>query len=176
MPTVSGRPGPRHGREMFGRGIGTSDFEQSSDASRASALAGASGTKRTTGRTTGGRRRHLAFVQRALFCRRGSAGSRHLRVRSLALEDTLPTGLSNQERHRLAKLGAAARLAEIQQEREALTALMNGTSRAARSRSATPGRRVTRLRRRSRWSAAQRKAVSARMKKYWAARRAGRKK
>lgn len=77
---------------------------------------------------------------------------------------------------RLAEIGAAQRLAEIDQERAALLrsfpALRGGTATA--SRRSTRVRRVkptARRRRRSTMSAEARKAVSLRMKKYWAARR-----
>jgi hypothetical protein len=75
---------------------------------------------------------------------------------------------------RLAKAGAAARLTEIDQERQALLrqfpdlrGTRTETSGSSGQSAATGGRR----RKRSTMSAAQRKAVSERMRKYWAARR-----
>ena len=78
--------------------------------------------------------------------------------------------LNREQLLHLARLGASQRLQELREERRAIQALI-GADRAASSESATPRRR----RKRS-MSAAARKAVSERMKKYWAGRRAGRKK
>lgn len=68
---------------------------------------------------------------------------------------------------RLARLGAEARLIALERERSEILRnfpeLKNG--RASRSATAAPGRR------RPHMSAAARKAVSIRMKKYWASRR-----
>ena len=83
---------------------------------------------------------------------------------------------------RYALAGAQARLAEISQELESIRRAFpelreNGSSGARTRRSAVTGDEepaTTRARRRrSTMSAAQRKAVGERMKKYWAARRAG---
>jgi hypothetical protein len=63
----------------------------------------------------------------------------------------------------LARLGAARRLEELNREVKALRAFLADR----RPRSTAVGRR----RKRPVWTAAQRKAVSVRMKKYWAARR-----
>ncbi len=90
--------------------------------------------------------------------------------------------LTPQELNRLARLGAQARLEELQQEAAAIRAAfpdLFGAARAGRrgrkaraaaapSGSAKAGRKT---RRRSQMSAAARKAVSERMRKYWAARR-----
>lgn len=84
--------------------------------------------------------------------------------------------LKNDDMQRLARLGAQARLEELDRERTALLRAFPGlrrfAGRAAGSEegeggAATPKRR----RRRSKMSPAQRKAVSERMKKYWADRR-----
>ena len=86
----------------------------------------------------------------------------------------MPSDLSGEQLTQLAKLGARVRLAEINRERAALMAILNdGTTNASPSPSSAPKRA---RRRRVTWTAAQRKAVSERMKKYWAGRRAGRKK
>jgi hypothetical protein len=84
-------------------------------------------------------------------------------------------GLGGSELRRLAQIGAQARLAELESERANLLSVFPGLRRthgraAAAPSTATP---VTkRRRRRSNMSAAGRKAVSERMKKYWANRRA----
>jgi hypothetical protein len=76
--------------------------------------------------------------------------------------------LSRVELRRLARLGAKSRLEELRQEeaviRRAFPDLVAGRARQAAGKSAAP-------RRRKGMSAAARKAVSERMKKYWAARR-----
>ena len=68
----------------------------------------------------------------------------------------------------LARVGAKARLEELRQEeaaiRKAFPDLFSGRGRQGTAATAAPKRR-------SNMSAAARKAVSARMKKYWAARR-----
>jgi hypothetical protein len=81
--------------------------------------------------------------------------------------------LSREQIQRLARLGAQARLEELRREeasiRRAFPDLFGGRGRrAAASDSAAP---APRKRARSRMSAASRKAVSDRMKKYWAERR-----
>ena len=76
---------------------------------------------------------------------------------------------------RFARLGAVARLAEIEQERQAILrafpdlrrARPEASEAAAQTAATTRGKRGAR----SAMSAAQRKAVSERMRKYWAARR-----
>ena len=77
--------------------------------------------------------------------------------------------LSRVELHRLARLGAKSRLEELRQEesaiRRAFPDLFKGRSRQSAGAGAAPRRR------RNGMSAAARKAVSERMKKYWAARR-----
>jgi len=84
--------------------------------------------------------------------------------------------LSRDELRRLARLGAKSRLDELQREeasiRRAFPELFRGRGRGAAAADASAGmggRR--RRRRRGRMSAEARKAVSERMKKYWASRR-----
>jgi hypothetical protein len=84
---------------------------------------------------------------------------------------------------RLARLGAERRLEELRQEEAAIRAafpeLGGGTSRRRGGRATAPapgagaqaGAGKVRRRRRYKMSAAQKKAVSDRMRKYWAARR-----
>jgi len=91
--------------------------------------------------------------------------------------------LTRQELQRLARLGAQSRLDELRREeaaiRRAFPDLFRGRRGSARQAAASTdaetgaggGRR--RRRRRKPMSAAGRKAVSERMKKYWAARRKG---
>lgn len=68
----------------------------------------------------------------------------------------------------LARRGASLRVAEIQQELAALNRAFPGVARPERSSgTATTGRG------RKPMTAAQRKAVGERMRKYWAARRKG---
>ena len=76
--------------------------------------------------------------------------------------------LDRQEMYRLARLGAEARLRSLELERAqilrsfpGLTAQTGGNGASAQSP----------VRRRRQMSAAERKSVSARMKKYWAERR-----
>ena len=84
----------------------------------------------------------------------------------------MPSALSREQLTQLAKLGASVRVAEIKRERAALNAMMNGGASGV-GQMQTISRRFVRRRRRRRptWTVAQRKAVSARMKKYWAKRR-----
>ena len=80
--------------------------------------------------------------------------------------------LSQDQLSHLTRIGARIRLAEIKQERAALMAILNGTASAARPARTTSAEPVRHRRRRAKWTAAQRKAVSERMRKYWAKRRA----
>ena len=77
--------------------------------------------------------------------------------------------LSREELLRLARAGASARVQALQAELEGIyrtfPELRRGTS--GKASAARPGERGKRG-----WTAANRKAVSERMKKYWAARRA----
>jgi hypothetical protein len=81
----------------------------------------------------------------------------------------LVANLSTEQLRRLARLGAITRLEQLKQEESAIRAefpeLFGRGRRADVAAAATPARR-----RRS-MSPAERKAVSERMRKYWAARR-----
>jgi len=83
--------------------------------------------------------------------------------------------LSRDELRRLARLGAKSRLEELRREeaaiRRAFPELFRGGGRGAAADEAPARAGGRRRRRRSRMSAAARKAVSERMKKYWASRR-----
>jgi hypothetical protein len=83
--------------------------------------------------------------------------------------------LNNDQLRRLARLGAIARLEQLQQEEAAIRAefpeLFGRGSAKARSGAAAAGSQGGRRRRRRSMSAAARKAVSVRMRKYWADRR-----
>jgi hypothetical protein len=86
--------------------------------------------------------------------------------------------LSREELKQLARLGAIRRLEELRREEAALRAvfpdLFRGRRGGARVRVvevATEPATATRIRRRPRMSASARRAVSERMKKYWAERR-----
>lgn len=83
-------------------------------------------------------------------------------------------GLDGHELRRLAQIGAQARLAELESERANLLSVFPGLRKAhpAADAPSTAPAGVKRRRRRSNMSAAGRKAVSERMKKYWASRRA----
>jgi hypothetical protein len=83
-------------------------------------------------------------------------------------------GLDNQELRRLAQIGAQARLAELDSERASLLRVFPGLRRTHAQSDGSPSRTAATKsrRRRSNMSAANRKAVSERMKKYWANRRA----
>jgi hypothetical protein len=80
--------------------------------------------------------------------------------------------LSREQIQRLARLGAQARLEELRREeasiRRAFPDLFGGRGRRPGASDSAP---APRKRARSRMSAASRKAVSDRMKKYWAERR-----
>jgi len=86
--------------------------------------------------------------------------------------------LNREELKRLARLGAQARLEELRREEAAIRAAFPDLSGGAR-RGRRPGRSPAQAnaasgggrRRRRGMSAAQRRAVSERMKKYWAERR-----
>ena len=81
-------------------------------------------------------------------------------------------GLDGQELRRLAQIGARARLAELESERANLLNVFPGLRRPNSETEVAP-MATKKRRRRSNMSAAARKAVSERMKKYWANRRAG---
>jgi len=88
------------------------------------------------------------------------------------LEDSVAT-LNTEQLRRLARLGAIARLEQLKQEEAAIRAefpeLFGRGRRAAVTEVAKPSRR----RGRRKMSSAARKAVSERMRKYWAERRKG---
>lgn len=81
--------------------------------------------------------------------------------------------LNRDQLQRLARLGAQARLEELRQEEAAIRAAFPDLFRGrARGRTAAAGAPAKTVRRRRRgMSAAARKAVSERMRKYWAERR-----
>ena len=90
--------------------------------------------------------------------------------------------LSRVELLRLARLGAASRLAELRREIASLETLVGGGAPAGKSRRrkrkarASIATKAAAARKQSAaWSAAARKAVSLRMKRYWAARRQAKK-
>jgi hypothetical protein len=77
--------------------------------------------------------------------------------------------LKREQLQKLARMGARARLEELQREEAAIRRAfpdLSGTGRAS-----TTGRRSNRSSGRRPMSAANRKAVSERMKRYWADRR-----
>lgn len=85
--------------------------------------------------------------------------------------------MDQQELRRLAKIGAGARLAELDRERAALLRVFPGlraasasSQRSSASDGAAPAGPAVRRKRRG-MSAAARKVVSLRMKRYWAKRR-----
>ena len=84
--------------------------------------------------------------------------------------------LNTEQLRRLARLGAIARLEQLQQEEAAIRAEFpelfgRGRRLAGGGNPAADAPRGGRRRRRRRMSAAARKAVSDRMRKYWAERR-----
>ena len=82
----------------------------------------------------------------------------------------MPATLERSEMQRLARIGASARLHQLEQERAALLRAFPGLR--AVSGAATPAREGTpEPRRRRRFTAAERKAIAARMRKYWAEKR-----
>jgi hypothetical protein len=84
---------------------------------------------------------------------------------------------------RLARLGATSRLEELRREIVSLESLLGGKAprekgrrkRRKASKAAKPAAAAA-AKRKTAWSAAKRRAVSLRMKKYWAARRQASKK
>jgi len=82
--------------------------------------------------------------------------------------------LSREDLRRLARLGAAARLEELRKEeaaiRQSFPELFNPATKPL-ARGAKASAAAAPARRRNNMSAAARKAVSERMRKYWAARR-----
>jgi hypothetical protein len=89
------------------------------------------------------------------------------------------TDLTRDELHRLARLGALRRLEELRQEEAAIRAAFPDLAKAGRGRAGKRGAALAaeapaRRRRRRKMSPAEKKAVSERMKKYWAERRKAR--
>lgn len=82
----------------------------------------------------------------------------------------MAVSLNRREMHRLARVGAQARLVELERERALILRAFPGLE-AGLPRSSPETNAASRPRRRRGMSAAQRKAVSLRMRKYWAARR-----
>ncbi len=84
--------------------------------------------------------------------------------------------LSNAELRRLARLGAQARLEQIEEERRAILRAFPGLSLTA-ARQGQSGQKAAeaapkkKARKRRKMTAAEKKAVSERMKKFWAARK-----
>jgi len=76
--------------------------------------------------------------------------------------------LSRNDLKKLARLGAAARLAELRMEEAAIRSAFPDLFRKP---PASPASGLAKRRRRGRMSAAARKAVSERMTRYWAERR-----
>ncbi|MEO5823424.1 MAG: hypothetical protein ABIT71_23215 [Vicinamibacteraceae bacterium] len=81
-------------------------------------------------------------------------------------------GLSGEQIKALARQGAAQRYQELQAELAALTATFPELARGGKRRAAPAAAPKASSRRRRSMNAAQRKEVSERMSKYWAARRA----
>ena len=81
--------------------------------------------------------------------------------------------LDRKELYRLARLGAEARLTALEAERIAILGRFPDLAAVQAASASQPARRQTGRggRRRHRMSAAARRAVSVRMKKYWANRR-----
>ena len=84
----------------------------------------------------------------------------------------MPRELNGEQLRRLARLGAEARLEELRREAAAIHQAFPDLGRAGRGRSSRGSRARSNSRgRRSPMSASERRAVSLRMKKYWAVRR-----
>ena len=92
----------------------------------------------------------------------------------------MATDLSREEMRQLARLGAVSRLAELRQEEANIRAAFPDLFRAGRPKTASTAAATEaaapakRARRRRKMSAAEKRAVSERMKKYWAERRKAR--
>ena len=82
--------------------------------------------------------------------------------------------LNTEQLRRLARLGAIARLEQLKQEEAAIRAEFPELFGRGRRGAAAEAPSVSGGRRRKKMSAAARKAVSARMRKYWAERRKAR--
>ena len=79
--------------------------------------------------------------------------------------------LTQDQLHRLARLGATARLEQLRQEEAAIRAAFPELFRRGRKKAGGGGEASDAGRRRKNMSVAARKAVSERMRKYWAERR-----
>ena len=79
----------------------------------------------------------------------------------------MPNGLTREQLHRLARLGALRRLEELQQERKTIEAMLGG-----RQVVSTPHKATRRRRRRRRMSAEARAKIAAAQRRRWAAVRA----
>ena len=81
--------------------------------------------------------------------------------------------LDRQEMYRLARMGAESRLRALEEERAQILRSFPGLKAAGSSSASAQGSSTAAapVRRRRQMSAAERKSVSARMKKYWAERR-----
>ena len=81
--------------------------------------------------------------------------------------------LDRQEMYRLARVGAEARLRTLEQERAQILGSFPGLKAGASSPASAQSSSIAAapVRRRRQMSAAERKSVSQRMKKYWAERR-----
>lgn len=87
----------------------------------------------------------------------------------------MPATLERSEMQRLARMGASARLHQLEQERAALLRAFPGLRSTPGEAAPAPregsGQAQPKARRRRRFTAAQRKAIAARMRKYWAEKR-----
>lgn len=87
----------------------------------------------------------------------------------------MPNDLNREQLKRLARLGAKARLEELEAERRAILKAFPGLAaaagRVAPAGAGTAAPPAKARRRRKKMSAAQRKAASDRMRKFWAERR-----
>ncbi len=83
----------------------------------------------------------------------------------------MPGTLSRGEMHRLARVGAQARLQELERERALILKAFPGLEAGVPANVAAPQDAGRAPRRRRTMSAAQRREVSVRMRRYWAARR-----
>jgi len=81
----------------------------------------------------------------------------------------LPNGLTSQQLREFARRGVEERLRELREERRQIEAMLRTGSDRTGTHGATEA--ASPKRRRKPMSAAQRKAVGERMRKYWAARR-----
>ena len=80
--------------------------------------------------------------------------------------------MDNEQLRTLARLGAQARLQAIEQERRALLAAFPPSGRTTSAKRQQPASQPRAARKRRSMTAAERKAVGARMTAYWAKRRA----